>query len=103
MRSREPSEMSAAKATSSKPAYVLVTAAYNEEEYIEKTLHAVVSQTLPPTKWVVVSDGSTDRTDEIVCSYSTKYEFIELHRLTEQHARNFAAQVNAINAGYSLL
>jgi glycosyltransferase involved in cell wall biosynthesis len=83
--------------------YVLVTAAYNEEAYIEKVLQSVVSQSLLPKKWIVVSDGSTDRTDKIVRSYADRYEFIQLHRVTEEHDRNFAAQVNAINLGFAQL
>lgn len=83
--------------------YVLVTAAYNEERFIEQTIQSVISQTIVPAKWMIVSDGSTDRTDEIVTSYSRVYPFIQLHRILENHPRNFAAQVNAICAGYSLL
>ena len=48
------------------PNYVLITPARNEEAFIEKTIQSVVSQTILPAKWVIVSDGSTDRTDEIV-------------------------------------
>jgi glycosyltransferase involved in cell wall biosynthesis len=83
--------------------YVLVTAAYNEEVYIEKVLRSVVSQSVLPKKWIVVSDGSTDRTDEIVRTYAERYEFIQLHRITERHDRNFAAQVHAINLGFAQL
>lgn len=83
--------------------YVLVTAAYNEEKYIERTLQSVVSQTLLPLKWIIVSDGSTDGTDAIVKRFANKYPFITMHRITEEHPRNFAAQVNAINAGYGQL
>jgi glycosyltransferase involved in cell wall biosynthesis len=79
--------------------YVLVTAAYNEEAYIEKTIQSVIAQTVLPQEWAIVSDGSTDRTDEIVVSYATRYPFIKLVRVQEEHARNFAAQVNAINLG----
>jgi len=82
-------------------AYVLVTAAYNEEAYIEKTLRSVVSQTIAPTKWIIVSDGSTDHTEEIVSEYAARYSQIELVNITEPHPRNFAAQVNAINLGVS--
>src|ERR1700680_4926581 len=81
-------------------AYVLITAAYNEETYIERTILSVVAQTLLPQRWVIVSDGSTDRTDEIVLKYAQTYPFIELLPLREKHKRNFGAQVNAINAGY---
>ena len=83
--------------------FVLATAAYNEEKFIEKTMRSVVAQSLRPVKWVIVSDGSTDRTDEIVRSYAAQHEFISLHRITEKHARNFGAQVRAINTGYEKL
>lgn len=80
--------------------YVLITAAYNEERLIGNTLESVIAQTLLPKRWIIVSDGSTDHTDEIVQRYARKYPFIELYRITEQHARDFGAQVNAINLGY---
>jgi glycosyltransferase involved in cell wall biosynthesis len=83
--------------------YLLVTAAYNEEKYIERTIKSVVAQTVPPLKWVIVSDGSTDRTDEIVLKYAQKHRFIMLNRITEQHPRNYSAQVLAINAGLGVL
>src|SRR6202140_5118100 len=83
--------------------YGLATAAYNEEKIMEQTIQSIVAQTLPPQKWIIVSDGSTDRTDEIVKSYIVKYGFIELCRISEDHPRNFTAQVNAINLGFSRL
>ena len=46
--------------------YVLITAARNEEKLIEGTLRSVVSQTSLPERWVIMDDGSTDRTAEIV-------------------------------------
>src|SRR5579872_2345476 len=81
--------------------YVLITAAHNEEKLIELCLRGVTAQTLLPMKWVIVSDCSTDRTEEIVRSHAEQHSFIELVCLTQQHARNFAAQVDAINAGYA--
>lgn len=84
-------------------AYVLVTAAYNEQAYIEKTITSVISQTALPARWIVVSDGSTDRTDEIVREYANQHNFIQLHRITEKHARHYAAQVVAINTGLAQL
>lgn len=83
--------------------YVLVTAAYNEEAYIEKLLCSVTSQTVLPSRWIIVSDGATDGTDAIVQMYAENFKFIQLHRITEDHPRNFAAQVHAINAGLELL
>ena len=83
--------------------YVLVTAAYNEERYIETLIRSVVGQTERPLRWVIVSDGSTDGTDDIVRQYAAQVDFIELFRIDEDHPRNFAAQVHAINAGLDRL
>src|SRR5215469_9821385 len=83
--------------------YVLVTAACNEGEYIGGLIHSVISQDQRPERWVIVSDNSDDRTDYIIREYSKTNDFIRLHRITTPHARNFAAQVHAINAGLSLL
>lgn len=83
--------------------YALVTAACNEEAYIERTIQSVVAQTLLPQRWTIVSDCSTDRTDEIVQSYTDCHPFIQLVQVREKHARNFAAQVHAINFGCSRL
>lgn len=84
-------------------AYVVVTAARNEEAHIEKTIRSVVGQTVPPIRWVIVSDASTDRTDAIAEEYAERRTFIQLYRMTADHPRNFAAQVNAINTGFAQL
>lgn len=85
------------------PTYVLVTPARNEAEFIELTLKSVVSQTVKPLKWVIVSDGSTDGTDEIVTRYSASHPWIELVRMPERRERHFAGKVHAFNAGYALV
>jgi poly-beta-1,6-N-acetyl-D-glucosamine synthase len=83
------------------PSYVLITPARNEAEFIELTLKSVVSQTVRPLRWVVVSDGSTDATDEIVCRYAALHTWIELLRMPERQERHFAGKVHAFNAGYA--
>lgn len=79
--------------------YVLITPARNEEEFIEQTIRSVVSQTVRPRKWVIVSDGSTDRTDDIVKRYLPEHAWISLVRMPERRDRNFAAKVQCFNAG----
>ena len=83
--------------------YVLITPARNEEAYIEKTIQSVISQTVLPEKWVIVSDGSTDRTDEIVKKHIVENTWIELLRMPERRDRTFAAKVHCFNAGYEKL
>lgn len=80
--------------------YVLITPARNEADYIEKTIQSVINQTLLPKRWIIVSDGSTDGTDEIVKKYTDGREWLELLTLPERKERNFAAKVLAFNSGY---
>jgi glycosyltransferase involved in cell wall biosynthesis len=82
------------------PSYVLVTPARNEAAFIELTLASVTRQTARPLKWVIVSDGSTDDTDDIVRRYASAHDWIELVRMPERKERHFAGKVNAFNAGY---
>ncbi len=83
------------------PAYVLVTPARNEASFIELTLKSMVAQTVRPLKWVIVSDGSTDDTDDIVHKYTVDNPWIELIRMPERRERHFAGKVLAFNAGYA--
>lgn len=87
----------------SKVRYVLITPARNEEAFIESTMSSVAAQTLLPQKWVIVSDGSTDRTDELVRQFAQQHEWIELVRMPERAERHFAGKVHAFNAGYKRL
>ncbi len=81
------------------PSYVLITPARNEAQFIELTLKSMVAQTARPLKWVIVSDGSTDGTDEIVRRCAAEHPWIELIRMPERRERNFAGKVLAFNAG----
>jgi glycosyltransferase involved in cell wall biosynthesis len=79
--------------------YILITPSRNEARLIEHTLKSVVSQTVLPLKWVVVNDGSTDATAEIVARYAERYSWIELVNRPVGQERHFAAKVHAFNAG----
>jgi len=83
--------------------YVLITPARNEASLIQQTIEAVVNQTLRPAKWVIVSDGSTDGTDEIVQRYVIQHDWIELVRMPERRERDFAGKVRAFQAGQARL
>jgi glycosyltransferase involved in cell wall biosynthesis len=83
--------------------YALITPARNEENLIERTIQSVVSQTVPPTKWVIVNDGSTDATGEIIAKYVGRYEWMEVVNLPTHRDRSFAGKVHAFNAGFDRL
>jgi len=79
---------------------VLVTAARNEEAFIEKTIQSVVSQTVRPRRWVIVNDGSTDHTATIARRYAALHDWIEVVDMPEHRDRSFAAKAHCFAAGY---
>lgn len=79
--------------------YVLITPARNEAAFLEPTIASVVAQTVLPLKWVIVSDGSTDGTDDLVARYCARHDWMELLRLPERKQRHFTGKVMAVNAG----
>lgn len=81
--------------------YVIITPARNEAQFIELTLKSVAAQTIQPQKWVIVSDGSTDGTDEIVRRYAADNPWIQLLRMPERAERHFAGKAYAFDAGYA--
>lgn len=83
--------------------YVVITPARNEARLIEETIRSVVAQTVLPQRYVVVSDGSTDGTDDIVRRYAASHPWIVLVRTPEHAQRNFAGKVRAFDAGYATL
>jgi poly-beta-1,6-N-acetyl-D-glucosamine synthase len=83
------------------PDYILVTAARDEEKHIERTLDSVVSQTVLPRQWIIVSDRSLDRTDEIVLRYASQHSYIQLVRRVTGTKRDFSSKVEALRLGLS--
>jgi len=83
------------------PTYVLITPARNEAQFIRLTLESMVRQTFRPLRWIIVSDGSTDGTDDIIRAYTANNSWIELLRMPEHAERHFAGKVYAFNTGYA--
>jgi glycosyltransferase involved in cell wall biosynthesis len=81
-------------------AYVLITPARNEAAFLEKTIESVIHQTILPVKWVIVDDGSTDATADIVRRHLPQHHWMELVQMPQRRDRSFAAKVGAFNAGY---
>jgi glycosyltransferase involved in cell wall biosynthesis len=79
--------------------YVLITPAHNEERFISKTLESMVAQTLLPERWIIVNDGSTDKTGEIAADYAQRFPWIQVVHRSPRLDRHFGAKVHAFNAG----
>src|SRR5687767_4325336 len=76
--------------------YVLLTAARNEEAVIRVTLDSVIAQTRRPERWLIVDDGSTDRTAAISEEYAARHRWIEVVRRPPRTHRSFAGKAHAI-------
>jgi len=61
--------------------YVIITPVRDEEQHVEATIESVSGQTLRPAEWVIVDDGSSDRTGVIIDHYAAQFPWIRvIHR-----------------------
>ena len=68
------------------------------------TIEAVSAQTVRPTEWVIVNDGSTDRTGEIIDRYAAKFPWIRaVHRANRGFRKSGGGVVEAFYEGYKTL
>lgn len=80
--------------------YVVIMPAYNEAEFVGRTLDSLCGQTLLPLKLIVVDDGSSDATPEIVQKYAEEYSWIQLVQKEKSERAVGSKVVLAFNAGY---
>jgi poly-beta-1,6-N-acetyl-D-glucosamine synthase len=79
--------------------YVVISPCRNEADYMRQTLDSVLGQSILPAKWVIVDDGSTDRTSQILAEYAGRYDWIEIVTRSDRGRR--AVGPGVIEAFYS--
>lgn len=77
------------------PKISIVTQCFNREQYIAETIESVLSQNYPNLEYIVIDDGSTDRSWEIIQQYNDKLAY------AEHLSSNRDTPVPAINYGFS--
>lgn len=83
------------------PRYIVITPARNEAETIEQTTRSMVAQTMPPLRWVIVDDGSSDGTGDLIDAASRKHDWIRaIHRPDRGFRQPGGGVVQAFYAGY---
>jgi biofilm PGA synthesis N-glycosyltransferase PgaC len=79
--------------------YVLISPCRNEAAYMRQTLDSVVAQSVRPAEWVIVDDGSTDDTPNILAQYASKHDWIRI--VTRSDRGHRAVGPGVIDAFYS--
>lgn len=81
--------------------YVIISPCRDEAEYMTRTLESVVAQSVPPAKWIIVDDGSTDATPDILRAYAARYDFIQVVTRSNRGFRKVGpGVVDAFYEGY---
>ena len=84
--------------------YCLITPCRNEELYARFTLESVVTQSITPALWVIVDDGSTDTTPQILDEYAKRYWYIKVVRRPDRGIRKVGPGViEAFYEGYATI
>jgi glycosyltransferase involved in cell wall biosynthesis len=84
--------------------YVIISPVRDEEQYIEKTIRSVVAQTILPIRYVIVNDGSSDKTGSIIDEYARKYPWVSaVHRADRGFRNSAGGEVDAFYEGYKTL
>ena len=77
--------------------YVLITPVKNEGKNLPKLIQSIAEQTIEPLVWVIVDDGSTDNTPEILKEVKEKYEWIQSIRLnSDSKKRNLGLHLSHV-------
>ena len=84
--------------------YCLISPVRDEAQYMRRTLDSVLTQTAPPTRWVIVDDGSTDATPDILAEYAAKHPCLQIIQKENTGARRVGPGViEAFNVGYEAI
>ena len=76
--------------------YVLITPCRDEARYARRTLESVAAQTVRPDLWVVVDDGSSDQTPQILAEYAQKLPFLRVIRRADRGFRQLGGLGQAL-------
>lgn len=89
------------RADSSHRRYCLISPCRDEAAYVRRTLDSVIGQTVKPALWIIVDDGSTDGTADILADYAAQHDWIRVIRRDDRGARRVGPGViDAFYTGY---
>ncbi len=84
--------------------YCLITPCRDEEQFARRTLDSVTSQSILPSLWIIVDDGSKDRTPGILAEYAGSFPWIRIMRRDDRGFRKLGGGViDAFYHGYATI
>ena len=84
--------------------YIVISPVRNEEQYLPQTIQCMAAQTAQPLCWLVVDDGSTDRTGQIIDDAAARYPWLKaLHRSDRGFRQAGGGVMDAFYEGYALI
>jgi poly-beta-1,6-N-acetyl-D-glucosamine synthase len=87
--------------TASMPGYVLISPCRNEADYMRHTLDSVLAQTVLPSLWVIVDDGSSDDSPRILAEYAARHSWMRIvTRADRGHRAVGPGVIDAFYAGW---
>ena len=86
------------------PRYVIVSPVRDEQDNIERAIQCVMRQSVRPTEWIIVNDGSRDQTGRILDEYSIREPWIRvIHRKDRGYRKSGTGVMEAFHDGYGVL
>ena len=84
--------------------YVLISPCRDEAQHMRETLDSVIAQSIRPAKWIIVDDGSTDRSPQILAEYAATHDWIHVVTRSDRGRRSVGSGVvDAFYAGYETI
>ena len=85
--------------------FIIISPVRNEEKNIDYTVQSVLAQTIKPAKWIIVDDGSSDKTPEIIKKYLPNNAWISLIQLADRGYYDLmgGGEIKAFYKGYETI
>lgn len=81
--------------------YIVITPVRDEEEHVAAAMESMIQQTIRPLAWVIVDDGSSDKTGQIIDAYAARHRWIAvIHRTNRGFRKSGGGVVEAFYDGY---
>ena len=83
--------------------YCVITSVRNEERFITGVIESVLNQTIRPSEWIIVDDGSSDSTAAVVARYAQEHPWIRFTRREDRGYRSTGGGVEGFLSALPLL